>query len=100
MGRQPLPKANIRIKVQPKASANQVVGYRGGVLLLRVTAPPVGGQANLATVSLLADALGVAKSRVQIVRGHTSREKVVTVEFLTNEEVQQLHSARSATPQP
>ena len=84
------------MKVQPRASANQVVGYRGDVLLLRVTAPPVGGQANLATVSLIAGALGVAKSRVQIVRGHTSRNKLLAVESLTIEEVQRLLSAHSA----
>lgn len=98
MGRQPQPKANIKVKVQPRASANQLVGYRGDVLLLRVTAPPVGGQANLAIVSLLAGALGIAKSRVQIVRGHTSRDKILAVESLTIEEVQQLLSAHSANP--
>ena len=75
------------MKVQPKASRDQVVGYREGVLRLRVTAPPDKGRANAAVVSLLAEALGVAKSRVRITRGQTSRDKVVTVESLTPEEV-------------
>jgi uncharacterized protein (TIGR00251 family) len=95
MGQQLQPKANIRVKVQPRASSNQVVGYRGDVLVLRVTAPPVRGQANVATVSLLAEALGVARSRVRIVRGHASREKVVVVESLTAEEAQRRLQAPS-----
>ena len=64
-----------------------MVGYREGVLQLRVTAPPDKGRANAAVVSMLAQALGVAKSRVRIVRGQTSRNKVVTVESLSPEEV-------------
>ncbi len=91
MSKQPEPQANFpanfRIKVQPKASRDQVVGYREGVLQLRVTAPPDKGRANAAVVSLLAEALGVAKSRVRIIRGQTSRDKVVAVEALTPEEV-------------
>ena len=54
---------------------------------LRVTAPPDKGRANAAVVSMLAQALGVAKSRVRIVRGQTSRNNVVTVETLSPEEV-------------
>ncbi|MBQ11457.1 MAG: hypothetical protein CMJ45_07905 [Planctomyces sp.] len=78
---------NFPVKVQPKASRDQVVGYRDGVLQLRVTAPPDKGRANAAVVALLAEALGVAKSRVRIVRGQTSRDKVLTVESLTSEDV-------------
>ena len=78
---------NFPVKVQPKASRNQVVGYRDGVLQLRVTAPPDKGRANAAVVALLADALGVAKSRVRIVRGQSSRDKVLAVESLTQEDV-------------
>ena len=87
MAKQPGPMNNFPVKVQPKASRNQVVGYRDGVLQLRVTAPPDKGRANAAVVALLADALGVAKSRVRIVRGQSSRDKVLTVESLTPEDV-------------
>ena len=87
MGKEPGSRANFPVKVQPKASRDQVAGYREGVLQLRVTAPPDKGRANAAVVSLLAQALGVAKSRVRIVRGQTSRDKLVTVESLSPEEV-------------
>ena len=79
--------ASIKVKVHPRASSNKVAGYRGEVLHLRVTAPPVEGRANAAVVSLLAGVLGVAKSRVRVVRGHGSTDKIVTVESLTAEDV-------------
>ena len=87
MAKQQGPMNNFPVKVQPKASRDQVVGYRDGVLQLRVTAPPDKGRANAAVVALLADALGLAKSRVRIVRGQSSRDKVLTVESLTPEDV-------------
>ena len=88
MDQQQLSSASIRVRVQPKASRNQVVGYQGEALRLRVIAPPEGGKANEAVVSLLAQALAIAKSRVRIVRGHSSRDKLVAVESMTPEEAQ------------
>ncbi len=88
MVQQPLSSARIKVRVQPKASRNQVVGYAGEALRLRVTAPPEGGKANEAVVSLLAQALDIAKSRVRIVRGHSSRDKLVAVEAMTPGEAQ------------
>ena len=73
--------------MQPNASRNQVDGYSGGTLRLRVAAPPKDGKANQAVLSLLAETLGVPKSRVRIVRGQASRNKLVAVESLNPEEV-------------
>jgi hypothetical protein len=89
MTRPALNGVSLKVRVQPKAASNQVVGYRGDTLRLRVTAAPEAGKANSAAVSLLAQALGIAKSRVRIVRGHASRDKLVMVESLTPEEVRQ-----------
>ena len=77
----------LKVRVQPKASRNQVEGYRGDTLCLRVTAPPEAGKANLAVVSLLAERLGIAKSKVRMIRGQASRDKVVLIESLTPEDV-------------
>lgn len=88
MTSQPQPNATIKVRVQPRSSRNEVVGYQDDVLRLRVIAPPEGGKANEAVISLLAGALGVAKSQVRIVRGHTSRDKLVSVVSLTLEEVE------------
>ena len=76
------------VRVQPKASRNQVDGYSADKLRLRVTAPPQAGKANVAVISLLAETLGVPKSRLRIIRGHGSREKLVQVTSLTPEDVE------------
>jgi uncharacterized protein len=74
------PAAEIPVRLQPRASREEIVGERDGVLLVRVTAPPVGGAANQALCKLLARRLGVAKGRVRIARGQRARDKTVTVQ--------------------
>ena len=70
----------VEVRVQPRARRNEVVGQVGGVLRVRVTAAPEGGEANRAVIGLLADALGVAPSRIELVRGATSRDKLFRIE--------------------
>ncbi len=70
----------IRVRVQPKASENRVAGWRDNVLQVRVTAPPAGGKANAAVISLLSQTLGIAKNRLRITRGRASRDKLIAIE--------------------
>jgi hypothetical protein len=79
----------LSVKVVPRASRDEVVGWNGGVLRLRVRAPPQDGRANAAVVALLAAALGVRKSAVAISTGHASALKRVAVEGLTRNEIEQ-----------
>ncbi len=81
--------ARITIKAQPGARRNEVAGYRGEALVVRVTAAPEGGKANEAIIETLAKALGVAKSRITIVRGMTSRQKTAEVEGLDAPEIRE-----------
>ncbi len=82
--------AALPVKVTPRARANQIVGFaEDGTLKVRVTAPPVGGAANEAVIALLAEALGVAKGKIEIVAGHTSTQKLVSVVGLSPEQVDQ-----------
>jgi len=69
----------LRVRVQPRASRTRVVGVRGDALAIAVQAPPVDGAANTAVVALIADWLGVAKSRVEVVRGETARAKTLAI---------------------
>jgi uncharacterized protein (TIGR00251 family) len=69
----------VHVRVQPRARQNEVVEQVGGVLRVRVTAAPEGGEANRAVIALLAEAFGVAPSRVELVRGATSRDKLFRV---------------------
>jgi len=71
---------DISIRLQPRARRDEVVGERAGAVVIRVTAPPVDGKANAALCAFIARAAGVPPSRVSVVRGQTSRDKVVRVE--------------------
>ena len=72
----------VAVRVQPRARRNEIAGERDGALLVRVTAPPVEGRANHAVRRLLAKRLGVPAGRVSVVRGESSRDKVIEVEGL------------------
>ncbi len=78
---------SIQVRVQPNAARNEVVGFTDGVLQVRIAAPPVKGKANRELVDFLGHVLRVSKSRVAILRGHTSRNKVVAVSGLRREEI-------------
>ena len=87
MASNPGERCTLKVRVQPKASRNQVDGFEDGKLKLRVTDPPTEGKANAGVIALLAKTLGVSKSKIQIIRGHGSRDKVFSVETLTVQEV-------------
>lgn len=70
----------ITVRLTPKAKSEEIVGVRDGVLLVKVTAPPVGGKANSALCRLLAKRLRVAAGRVTVVSGVSSRIKRIRVE--------------------
>jgi len=67
--------AQIAVRVTPKASRNRIV-FQDGVIRAYVTTVPEGGKATKEVVKLLARALGVPKSRLELLRGATSRDKV------------------------
>jgi len=70
---------DIAIRLQPRAKRSEVVGERAGAIVIRITAPPVDGKANAALCSFVAKAVGVPGSAVEVVRGQTSRDKIVRV---------------------
>jgi uncharacterized protein len=72
--------SELRVRLQPRAKRDEVVGERAGAVVIRVTAPPVDGKANDALCRLIAKAAGVAPSKVSVIRGHAARDKVVRVE--------------------
>ena len=75
--------ATLRVRVQPRASREAILGWRENALRLAVTAPPVEGEANEAVRRLLARALGVAPSAVSLVHGGRGRDKVMRVMGMT-----------------
>ncbi|MFC2013317.1 DUF167 domain-containing protein [Chloroflexota bacterium] len=79
--------AKIAVHVYPNATNNAVVGYVGGVLQMRVSAPPEKGKANEELVSFLSKVLGVSKSNISIIRGHATRNKLIAISGLGQDEV-------------
>jgi len=71
----------IAVKVIPKASKNEIVGWEGDTLKVRLTAAPEKGKANEALIALLAKEYGVAKSQITILKGETSRNKLVEIQY-------------------
>jgi uncharacterized protein (TIGR00251 family) len=80
-------KACLAVRVTPGSSRDALLGWQGDVLRLSVAAPAERGKANEAVVRLLSIALGLPPQRLHIVRGQTSRQKVIAIEGLDEAEV-------------
>lgn len=72
--------SEIAVRVTPRAGQNMIRRAADGQITIRVTAPPEDGKANAAVQKLLAKSLGLAKSRLYLVRGATARDKLFRVE--------------------
>jgi len=70
----------LALHVQPGAKRTEVAGAHGDALKIRLAAPPVDGKANAALLRFLAEAFGVPRHAVTLLRGETSRQKTVRVE--------------------
>jgi uncharacterized protein (TIGR00251 family) len=78
------------VRLQPRASKNEIAGLQGNALKVRVTAPPVDGLANEALIELLSRALNTSRRNVCIVSGHTSRTKLIEISEVSLESIQHL----------
>ena len=79
--------ARLKVKVVPGSSRDQIVGWLGDALKIKVTAPPEKGKANEAVVELLAAALGIATDDISVVSGHSSPAKVVAVSGMDEDRI-------------
>ncbi len=82
----------IKIKVLPRASRNQILGYEAGVLRVKLTAPPVEGKANKALVQLLAKTLGIPKRDIEIISGEHSSEKMLKISGCCLDDILMCHT--------
>src|SRR6266545_2344225 len=78
---------SLAIKLQPRASANEIGEPLGNELRDKVTAPPVDAAANEALLRLLAERLDCPRSRVELLRGRTSRHKIVKLHGFSTDAV-------------
>ena len=79
----------LTLHIQPGAKKTEVVGLHGDALKIRLASPPVDGKANEALISFLADKLDIAKARLSLVAGQTSRSKRVSITGIHAPEVEQ-----------
>ncbi len=76
-------RSRINVRLQPRASRDQIVGWQGSVLRAQVHAPPVEEAANQALIRLLSRSLQVAPRALRIVHGHKHRDKLLEIDGLT-----------------
>jgi uncharacterized protein (TIGR00251 family) len=77
----------IRLRVTPRSGRDEVIGWEGDELRVRVRAAPVEGQANEALCRLIAKQAGVPYRSVEVVSGATSRTKTLRIDGLSQDEV-------------
>ena len=80
--------AKLVLRVQPNAKENRLVGFKEGILHVRIAAPPVDGKANEAVIKLLSKQLRVSKSKLSIERGLTGRTKTILIFGMSRGEVE------------
>jgi uncharacterized protein YggU (UPF0235/DUF167 family) len=80
--------ASFQVKVVPRAARDELAGWLGTALKVRVTAAPEAGRANAAVEALLALALGVPKSAVRVASGHGTTRKRVEVDGIDSAELE------------
>ncbi len=85
--------ALLHVRVSPRSSKNAVAGFKNNRLLIAVRAAPQKGEANAAVVEVLSAILSLAKSNLEIVRGHKSREKTVRIVGMSAAQITQKLSA-------
>ena len=73
-------RTRIEVYVQPRASKTEVTGLHDDRIKIRLAAPPVDGAANAELVSFIASRLGIAKSKVRVVAGESSRRKTIEID--------------------
>jgi uncharacterized protein (TIGR00251 family) len=79
--------AALRFRIVPNAKTNQVMGEHGGAIKIKLRAPAVEGKANVGLRSFLAKELKIPERMIVIECGHKSRDKLVRIDGLSEEEV-------------
>ena len=78
----------LRVKVSPNAKQNEITGWFGDQLKIKISASPERGKANKELVNFLAKELSISRSGISILRGHTSSSKVLNIENCEKQELE------------
>ena len=80
-------KTHIKVKLLPRSSRTEIIGRENKLLKVKVTSPPVDGEANNALIQLLAKSLGISKGRVEIIGGKSSKLKTIRIYGLAEKDI-------------
>lgn len=75
--------AKIAVLIYPGAAKNEITGVQNDVLRIKIAAPPVKGKANKELIEYLSHLLGITKGRLEIIKGTTSKNKLISIEGLS-----------------
>lgn len=87
----------VSVRVTPRSGRNEVIALEDGILSVRVTAPPVDGEANRAVIELLAGVLGLPRSRIKVRSGASARRKSLVVSGMGQQELDERIARLAAT---
>jgi len=76
----------IKVKIVPGSSKNKIIGVYNDSLKITITAPPVEGKANKKCIAYLAKYFNVAKSKIEIISGQTSKNKLIEIYDISQKE--------------
>jgi len=77
----------ISLRVHPNAARNEIIGFKEGILQVKVAAPPVKGKANTELIAFLSKTLDVGKGSLSLIKGHTSRNKVIAIQGMNQNDI-------------
>ena len=80
----------LSLRIQPRSSRNGITLMEDGAFKIRLTAPPVDGAANEALIRYLSGVLSVSRSQVEIIAGHTARDKRIKITGVGQADVERL----------
>ncbi|MGO9136245.1 MAG: DUF167 domain-containing protein [Syntrophales bacterium] len=80
----------LQVHVVPRSAKSEFAGVQGDALKLKITAPPVEGQANAECIRFLSDILRIKKKQVKILSGHRSKKKTIAIEGIGRKEIEAL----------
>ncbi|MFC1847137.1 DUF167 domain-containing protein [Chloroflexota bacterium] len=78
------------VRAYPNAARNEITGCIDGVLHIKISAAPLKGKANRELLDFLSRRLGISKSSIDIIKGHTSRNKIIAIDGLSRDYILKL----------
>jgi uncharacterized protein len=90
----------LRVHVVPNAKIDSVVGEHGGAIKIKLRAPAVEGKANAALIRFLAEQLKLSRHAIVLERGHRSRDKLIRIDELGEDDVRRQLLAKNRNQSP